>query len=87
MNQVALAGTMTDDPELRYTQSGAALAGFTVAVTHRSKHNGGGRTSTTGSSAARHNPRGPLCSSAAVLEYAIPMLTRNPQHPERIQMF
>jgi hypothetical protein len=27
-----------DDPELRYTQSGAALAGFTVAVSHRSKH-------------------------------------------------
>jgi single-strand DNA-binding protein len=26
--------------ELRYTQSGAALAGFTVAVSHRSKHNG-----------------------------------------------
>ncbi|MGH2381444.1 MAG: single-stranded DNA-binding protein [Candidatus Limnocylindria bacterium] len=31
---------ITDDPELRYTQSGAALAGFTVAVSHRSKHNG-----------------------------------------------
>jgi len=31
---------ITDDPELRYTQSGAALAGFTVAVSHRSKTNG-----------------------------------------------
>ena len=40
MNQVALVGNMTDDPELRYTQSGAALAGFTVAVSHRSKHDG-----------------------------------------------
>jgi hypothetical protein len=40
MNQVALVGNMTDDPELRYTQSGAAVAGFTVAVSHRSKHNG-----------------------------------------------
>ena len=40
MNQVALVGNLTDDPELRYTQSGAALAGFTVAVSHRSKHNG-----------------------------------------------
>jgi single-strand DNA-binding protein len=40
MNQVALVGNITDDPELRYTQSGAALAGFTVAVSHRSKHNG-----------------------------------------------
>jgi single stranded DNA-binding protein len=40
MNQVALVGIITDDPELRYTQSGAALANFTVAVSHRSKHNG-----------------------------------------------
>ena len=40
MNQIALVGNITDDPELRYTQSGAALAGFTVAVSHRSKHNG-----------------------------------------------
>ena len=40
MNQVALVGNITDDPEVRYTQSGAALAGFTVAVNHRSKHNG-----------------------------------------------
>ena len=40
MNQVALVGNITDDPELRYTQSGAALAGFTVTVSHRSKHNG-----------------------------------------------
>jgi hypothetical protein len=31
MNQVAPVGNITDDPELRYTQSGAALAGFTVA--------------------------------------------------------
>ena len=40
MNQVALVGNLTDDPELRYTQSGAALAGFTVAVSHRTRHNG-----------------------------------------------
>ncbi len=40
MNQVALVGNITDDPELRYTQRGAALAGFTVAVSHRSKTNG-----------------------------------------------
>jgi single-strand DNA-binding protein len=40
MNQVALVGNITDDPELRYTQSGAALASFTVAVSHRFKHNG-----------------------------------------------
>jgi single-strand DNA-binding protein len=40
MNQVAVVGNITDDPELRYTQSGAALATFTVAVSHRSKTNG-----------------------------------------------
>ena len=40
MNQVALVGNITDDPELRYTESGAAVCGFTVAVSHRSKHNG-----------------------------------------------
>jgi single-stranded DNA-binding protein len=34
MNQVALVGNITDDPELRYTQSDAALAGFTVAISH-----------------------------------------------------
>jgi hypothetical protein len=31
---------ITDDPELRYTQGGTALAGFTVAVSHRSNRNG-----------------------------------------------
>jgi single stranded DNA-binding protein len=40
VNQVALVGNIIDDPELRYTQNGAALAGFTIAVSHRSKHNG-----------------------------------------------
>ena len=40
MNQVAVVGNITDDPELRYTQSGAALAGVTVDVSHRSEHNG-----------------------------------------------
>jgi single-strand DNA-binding protein len=40
MNRVALVGNITDDLKLRHTESGAALAGFTVAVSHRSKHNG-----------------------------------------------
>jgi len=48
MNQVALVGNITDDPELRYTQSGAAFASFTVAVSHRSKHNGGWQDVTDG---------------------------------------
>ena len=40
MNLVSLVGNITDDSELSYTQSGTALAGFTVAVSQRSKHNG-----------------------------------------------
>ncbi len=40
MNQVALVGNITDDPTLRYTQSGKAVANFTLAVSHRSKANG-----------------------------------------------
>ena len=40
MNQVALVGNITDDPELRYTQSGKAVANFTLAVSHRTKKDG-----------------------------------------------
>jgi single-strand DNA-binding protein len=34
-NQVTLVGNITDDPELRFTPSGAAVANFTVAVNRR----------------------------------------------------
>ncbi len=40
MNQVALVGNITGDPHLRYTQSGKAVANFTLAVSHRTKANG-----------------------------------------------
>lgn len=40
MNQVTLVGNLTDDIELRYTQSGLAVANFTVAVSRRERHNG-----------------------------------------------
>ena len=40
MNQVVLVGNLTDDVELRYTQSGLAVANFTVAVSHQERHNG-----------------------------------------------
>ncbi len=40
MNQVALVGNLTEDPTLRYTQSGKAVANLTVAVSHRSKSKG-----------------------------------------------
>lgn len=32
MNRVVLVGRLTKDPELRYTQSGVAVASFTLAV-------------------------------------------------------
>lgn len=34
---VTIVGNLTDDPELRFTQNGAAVANFTVAVTARVK--------------------------------------------------
>src|SRR5918998_5604320 len=40
-NVVTLVGNITDDPELRFTPSGAAVANFTVAVNRRYKNNEG----------------------------------------------
>ncbi len=40
-NTVTLVGNITDDPELRFTPSGAAVANFTVAVNRRYKNNEG----------------------------------------------
>jgi single-strand DNA-binding protein len=34
-NQVTIVGNLTDDPELRFTPGGAAVASFRVAVTPR----------------------------------------------------
>jgi single-strand DNA-binding protein len=36
-NQVTIVGNLTDDPELRYTPNGAAVANFSVAVSRRMK--------------------------------------------------
>jgi single-strand DNA-binding protein len=35
MNQTVIVGNLTDDPELRYTPNGAAVAKFRVAVNRR----------------------------------------------------
>ena len=40
-NQVTIVGNVTDDPELRFTPSGAAVANFTVAVNKRYRNNDG----------------------------------------------
>lgn len=37
MNQVILIGRLTADPEVRYTQSGMAVANFTVAIDRPAK--------------------------------------------------
>lgn len=36
-NQVTIVGNLTDDPELRYTPAGAAVATFNVAVNRRTR--------------------------------------------------
>jgi single-strand DNA-binding protein len=36
-NQIVIVGNLTDDPELRYTPNGAAVANFRVAVSRRVK--------------------------------------------------
>ena len=36
-NTVTMVGNLTDDPELRYTPQGAAVANFRIAVNHRFK--------------------------------------------------
>jgi len=33
-NQITIVGNLTDDPELRYTANGAAVANFRVAYFH-----------------------------------------------------
>ena len=41
-NSITLVGNITDDPELRFTPAGAAVANFTVAVNRRQPAQGGG---------------------------------------------
>ena len=40
-NQIIIVGNLTDDPELRYTPNGAAVANFSVAVNKRYKDESG----------------------------------------------
>lgn len=43
MNKVMLIGRLTKEPELRYTQSGTAVANFTLAVNRRFANQNGER--------------------------------------------
>ena len=40
--QITVIGNLTDDPELRYTQTGSAVATMTVAVNERYRDSGSG---------------------------------------------
>lgn len=40
MNKITIIGNLTDDPELRATQSGVPVCNFTVAVNRRKQANG-----------------------------------------------
>ena len=40
MNKVIMMGRLTKDPEIRYAQSGSAVAGFSIAVDRRFKRDG-----------------------------------------------
>jgi single-strand DNA-binding protein len=42
-NQIVVVGNLTDDPELRYTPNGAAVANFRVAVSRRVKDDATGQ--------------------------------------------
>jgi single-stranded DNA-binding protein len=54
-NTVTLIGNLTDDPELRFTANGAAVANFRLAVTPRVRH---GDTWTDGRPASSVSPAG-----------------------------
>ena len=43
INTVALTGRMTKDPDLKYTQSGKAVATFSLAVDRNFKDNNGNK--------------------------------------------
>lgn len=40
MNKVIMMGRLTKDPEIRYAQSGSAVAGFSIAVDRKFKRDG-----------------------------------------------
>ena len=42
-NHITIVGNLTDDPELRYTPNGAAVANFSVAVSRRAKDDATGQ--------------------------------------------
>ena len=47
INRVILLGNLGQDPEIRYTQSGSAIANFSVATSYRYKDKSGAQQSQT----------------------------------------
>jgi hypothetical protein len=68
-NQVTIVGNLTDDPELRFTPGGAAVATFTVAINSRKRDESGqwvdGETSFIRCNVWRDRGRGRECRSIA----------------------
>jgi single-strand DNA-binding protein len=49
-NHTTIVGNLVDDPELRFTNNGIAVANMRVAVTQRIQQDGSGATATPASS-------------------------------------
>jgi single-strand DNA-binding protein len=64
-NQIVIVGNLTDDPELRYTPNGAAVANFRVAVSRRVKDDATGQWKDADTSFFRVNAWRSLGENAA----------------------
>lgn len=67
MNEITttLIGNLTQDPELRFTASGAAVANFTIAVSHRKFDKQQGKSVESATTFARCSAWGSLAESIA----------------------
>jgi single-strand DNA-binding protein len=64
-NTVTIVGNLTDDPELKYTPNGAAVANFSVAVSRRTKDEATGQWVDADTSFLRVNVWRTLAENAA----------------------
>jgi single-strand DNA-binding protein len=64
-NTVTIVGNLTDDPELKYTPNGAAVANFSVAVSRRVRNEATGQWEDADTSFLRVNVWRTLAENAA----------------------
>jgi len=64
-NTVTIVGNLTDDPELKYTPNGAAVANFSVAVSRRVRNEATGQWEDADTSFLRVNVWRSLAENAA----------------------